>query len=95
MRRLQVLQRRHRYITRPFEGYEQYGVFPLPPRGAWARIANRSIAVLDRIVLSRVLANDHPTLSSELRAELAAYYRADLEHFQEIADVDVTRWLDR
>lgn len=93
MRRLKVLQCRHRYITRPFDGYEQYGTFPLPARGAWGRLANRSISVLDRIVLSRAFSNDRPALSPELQAELAAYYREDLELFQEIAGVEVGRWL--
>ncbi len=58
-----------------------------------SRIADRSIAAVDRLVLSRIIDNTKPTVSDALRARLADYYRTDVELTARVIDRDLSGWL--
>ena len=66
MTRLRVLARRHRFLLRTYPGFPGSYLRPAPP--GLPRLADRSIAALDRLVLSRVCDNTKPSISAELRA---------------------------
>jgi sulfotransferase family protein len=91
--RLKVLALRHKHVLRGFPGYP--GRYLQPPVGLRSRLADRSIAAVDRIVLARLLDNTKPTVSAELRARLAEFYRADVELTARLLGRDLGRWLRR
>lgn len=95
MRRLQFLKRRHRYIYRPFEGFEAFGAHPHRPASMTGYLSDRAIAAWDRLVLARVLPNEPPRIERPVLNSLATYYRDDVRELSLILDKDLHHWLDR
>lgn len=91
--RLRFLQRRQRYLLRAYPGYP--GKYLQPPTGFSARLMNRGIAAIDRLVLARILDNSKPQISARLRADLYAYYRDDITGLAEILGRDLRSWHER
>jgi hypothetical protein len=91
--RLRFLQRRHRHILREIPGFTgRYLQRPRSPRG-WA--VDRSVAAIDRLVLSRIYSNDRPELPADLQERLAGYYRDDVIELQRLTGRDLSHWLTR
>lgn len=92
-RRLRLLQHRLRYILREYPGHP--GKFLQPAVGARARVINRSISVVDRLLLARILDNSKPAISAALRGELYAYYRDDIDRLAALLGRDLRSWHER
>lgn len=93
MARLRFLSLRHRHILREFPGYD--GKYLQPATGAWPRIVNRSVSVVDRVVLSRLISNQKPALTPQVARSLADYYREDLVLAAEVSGLDLSAWQSR
>ena len=91
--RLKVLARRHKHVLRAYPGFP--GKYLQPPASLRGRVADRSIAALDRLVLARLLDNTKPKVSDDLRSRLADFYREDVELTARVLDRDLSRWLRR
>jgi hypothetical protein len=89
--RLKVLSRRHKHILREYPGHP--GRYLQPPVGVRAKVVDRSIAALDRVVLARVCDNTKPQVSAELRSRLAEFYRSDIELTARVLGRDLSPWL--
>lgn len=89
--RLKLQQRRHKYILRQLPGYP--GRYMHEPRGLWPRIADRSLALTDKVIFATFCDNTKPTLDPALRKRLARYYRTDVLALQETIGCDLSSWL--
>ena len=88
LRRLAVLERRNRWLVRPFPGYE--GRYIQGPDGLPAKLATGAITAFDRTVLQRVWGNTPPPVSAQLRQRLADFYRDDVAALSELLGRDLT-----
>lgn len=93
MPRLKVLSLRHKHILREFPGHSgRYLQQPSGPRG-WA--VDRSVAAVDRIVLSRVFSNDKPQVPAYVTHALADFYRDDITLLEQVTGQDFSHWKNR
>lgn len=90
LERLRFLRRRHRFLLRPYPGYEGRYLQSPPNRLAWA--ADRALASVDRAVLSRRYSNERPTASARLASMLREYYREDISVVEQLLKRDLSDW---
>lgn len=89
--RLKLLSYRTPYILREFPGFPGKKYLQ-PAVGLRGRAINRSISVLDRVVLSRVLPNERPPLPARTRRRLEEYYRDDVATLARLLDRPLDHW---
>jgi len=62
------------------------------PRGRLARLAGRSLKEAANLIQAKVLKGAQPRLSEQCRAELAAFYREDIEMLERLTGWDCSAW---
>lgn len=93
MPRLKVLSLRHQHILREFPGHT--GRYLQPPSGARGWAVDRSVAAVDRLVLSRMFSNDKPQVPAYVTHALADFYRDDITLLEQVTGQDFSDWKNR
>lgn len=89
--RLRVLGYRTPHILREFPGHPGKPYLQ-PARGVRGRVVNRSVSLLDRLVLARLVDNSRPEIPPAVLDRLAERYRPGVEKLERLLDRDLPTW---
>lgn len=88
--RLKFLNLRNRFVLR-WSADRTY-VDIQPATGVFPRLASRSVAGIDRFILSRIFTEKKPTITPEVTERLRKHFAADTARLEEILHRDLGAW---
>lgn len=88
--RLRFLRLRNHLVVR-WDDTGTHVTLPKPARLA-PRLASGAVAAADRLVLSRVIGNQRPTISPDVYARLVNWYAEDVSQLEDMLQRDLSRW---
>lgn len=88
--RLKFLDRRNKYVIQRAENGSYLRL--ARPRRPFPFMYNAAVVLADRWVLSRLYANDRPTLSGGLLKSLVQYYEDDMRDLEALLGRDLSQW---
>lgn len=92
LKRLKFIRIRNKYIFKYNEENERLDNKNV---SATARAINILVSGVDKIFLSRVLGNEKPKISTDLKKMLADYYKEDVRQLERMLGADLREWLSR